>query len=465
MTFPEEIWTQIFSHLIPQNDPLSDEKYYPYRPLRTLCLVSRRFRRLAQPILHHTVFMVDDKNWINREIKLLRTLHQSPSLARAVRSLSVISFPKLVEPPTFPGVAKLVEDVLRSLDIPSLLKRQLEIKPFSNESVDGVPMILALTTAVQHVDVTISDSHWHKRIAHQLAGSMQPGEPDPSRNYSHYGLPNLKDISINARYSPVNTGITSVEPVLRRSDVTSLRLAWVNWHSAWEETVPRPGNNFSLHSLILDNCVVDEVTLKDILTWYPKLRRLSLNCADGNSAIVPTDDEDDETPWTWRSSPFGDVLREYGKYLEEFTLLTDYHRERSYAHGIEDDETVLGSLHELPSLRKMEVSFQDLFGDEDSDGIVNMDMNLLPPNLEEIVIPSSHDAYFDEAIAVIRSNSLPKLRRVTLRFTCRCLWDLSAIPDEEIPGWTYLEWKLLDKRPIKVRCLNFVKLPIEQNAL
>lgn len=466
MEFPEEIWTRIFSQLIPQNDPHSEEKYYPYRPLRTLCLVSRKFRRLVQPILHHTVFMVEDRTPTQRGIKLLRTLHQSPSLARAVRSLSLASFCISVEDQKLPDKAKLLDDVLRSLDIPSLLRDQLSIKSFSQEDVDGVPMILALTTAVQHVDITTTELDWHARISHQLAGSMQPDEPDPPRNYSNYGLPNLKHISINAEYSPMNTSISYVEPALLRSDLASLRLAHVNWHSAWVEAVARPSRTCNLHSLILDDCIVDEVTLKDILTRYPTLRRLSLKCADGNSAVDPDDyDGGDEAPWTWRSNPFGDVLREYGKHLEEFSLLTDYHRERSYAFGTAEDETVLGSFHDFPSLRKMEVSFRELFGQGDRDGRVNMDMGLLAPNLEEIVIPSSHGAYFGEAITLIQSNSLPKLRRVTLRFTCGCLWDLMAISEKEIPGWTYLERKLLDKMPIKVRYLNFVKLPVEQNLL
>ncbi|CAG9978022.1 unnamed protein product [Clonostachys byssicola] len=483
MEFPEEIWTQIFSQLIPQNDPHSNEKYYPYRPLRTLCLVSRSFRRLAQPILYHTVFIVIDRALSHRALKLLRTLYQCPSLARAVRSLSVASFCISDEKPNFSDKATFLDGVLQSLDIPSLLKAQLDIKPSSQEEmdakeemdaqeevdeeeVDGVPMILALTTAVQHVDITISELNWHVRISHQLAGSMQPDGPDPPRNYANYGLPNLKHISINANDSPMNTSISYVEPALLRSDLISLRLAHVNWHSAWVEPVARPSRTCNLHSLILDDCIVDEVTLKDILKRYPKLRRLSLKCADGYSAVdIDNYDEGDVAPWTWRSGPFGDVLREYGKQLEELTLLTDFHRERIYGFSTPEDETMLGSFHDFPSLRKMEVSFRELFGPEDRDGRVIMDMGLFPPSLEEIVIPSNHGAHFREVLALMRNHALPKLRRVTLRYTCASSLNLMAISEKEIPGWTYLERKLLDRMPIKVYCLNFVKLPIEQNLL
>ncbi|VUC26131.1 unnamed protein product [Clonostachys rosea] len=483
MEFPEEIWTGIFSHLIPQKPDAfiftAEEINFPYKNLRALSLVSHKFRRLAQPILHRNVFVVQCTNDPprQREMKLLRTLFRSPSLARAVRSLSLASFCISENDPEFPDKEIFLE-VFQSLDIPSLLKGQLDIKSFFQRGVDGVPVLLALTAAVQHVDVTISEWHWHERISHQLAGSMQPDEPDPPRNYSNYGLADLKHISITAESSPRNTYISYVEPVLKRSDLTSLRLANVNWHSNWVGAIPRPSQICNLHSLTLDDCVVDEVTLKDILTRYPKLRRLSLTCSESRSAINPDeyDWSGDEAPWYWRSGPFGDVLREHGRHLEEFALLTDHHRAFTYSWVTNYDETLLGSFHDLLSLRRMEVSLRELFGRKDKDRKVNIDISLfpanlevdtglLPPNIEEIVIPDRECVYLGEALALIRGRSLTKLRRVTLGFAGGRLWDLKDIPDDEIPGWTYLERDLLDTRPVKVFFLHFVKLPIETSLL
>lgn len=92
---PEEIWHQIFSGY----ECVLTEEWWMYedrvdrssrKTLRSLCLVSTQFRRLAQPILYRSIphegYFPDNERY---QGKLVRTLTASPELGLHTRAVSL----------------------------------------------------------------------------------------------------------------------------------------------------------------------------------------------------------------------------------------------------------------------------------------------------------------------------------------------------------------------------------------
>ncbi|KAH8887234.1 hypothetical protein GQ53DRAFT_827404 [Thozetella sp. PMI_491] len=272
-----EIWAQIFSFLIPTYGRI-DCRRDPYKSLRMLCLVSHEFRMVAQPLLYNTIFLVDRGH--NKELKLLRTLCQAPWLAHSVRSLTLSDL--ALQDQSLPGQKQLIDDTIRSLQIPPSLRGRLEssMEESYSETVPFLSLVVALTAHVRHVSVTNTENP--ATLAWLLSGSAEIDDYDDDQSfqkYTNYGLPHLRDLSFFGE-SQVPLSISALEPVLLRSGLKSLCLGFIDWRSDQINKMQFAHRTSDLPAISLQHAAVDGNSLRDIFTRFPRLRSLSISLAD-----------------------------------------------------------------------------------------------------------------------------------------------------------------------------------------
>uniref|UniRef100_A0A8H7N798 F-box domain-containing protein n=1 Tax=Bionectria ochroleuca TaxID=29856 RepID=A0A8H7N798_BIOOC len=112
LDFPNEIWNQIMGFLIPvvprtqRESGIRDYRSLRPRDLSSLCLVSQRFRHIAQPLLYHTINITDETAMTEYPHShkwpafLLRTIAKQPHLAKCIRVLVLSDMIILHESPS-----------------------------------------------------------------------------------------------------------------------------------------------------------------------------------------------------------------------------------------------------------------------------------------------------------------------------------------------------------------------------
>ncbi|KAL6925281.1 hypothetical protein FSHL1_002526 [Fusarium sambucinum] len=177
----------------------------------------------------------------------------------------------------------------------------------------------------------------------------------------HYNPhPNLKEIRIRAKdIREAFVPAYSLDPIFFNSNVKTLRTLGIDWYiCGWT----RPGYEWypcDLECLELKQTVTDASTFKVIMTIFPKLKSLSVELAD-LCQKVHDGDSDPIHDFDIDVDRFGDVLREHGGNLEEFSFSTSHFQNDFNKWFIRGS---IGSLHGLTKLRHLKFEYGDFLGE------------------------------------------------------------------------------------------------------
>ncbi|CAH0050966.1 unnamed protein product [Clonostachys solani] len=432
---PPEIWSRVFSELV--LPATSNGSRRPLRPLYSLCLVSRQFRQIAQPLLHRTI------SFGYRHVghpMLVRTLFGSPELARAVRKVAL----RDDDLASLASHRQLLEDTIRSLHAPEAFRHQLENSLKAPDRGSFAAIVLAMTTAVREIDIALNleDGMAAPDLLSLLAGSNNIADDENSQSqteYRNFGLPSLKRMSLTVG-DEMCCSISGLESVLLRPGLEQLCLKKVYWHLNEGDARQWPEGTSDLPSLTLDDSMVSGHSIQDIFTRFPNLRVFNFIASDRFSGRQEDYDEEDDGEWGFRAAEVGYSLRRFGTKLEALTLRTAYYREGVMWDGSLWDDSLLGSLREMDALRKLEIDLSELtenLQDEDSAEWARNMVEILPPSLEELIVPY-HYTLFGKVFEIIKGNYFPALRLIAILPVRGETEYIPSIKDEEIPGWAFI---------------------------
>ncbi|VUC35245.1 unnamed protein product [Clonostachys rosea] len=433
---PPEIWSRVFSNFLPP--ATSEGLRHSLKPLYSLCLVSRRFRQIAQPLLYHTILF--DYRHLEQEPKLVRSLFESPELARAVRKVTLRDH----DLESFGSYQQLLEDVVRSLDVPEAFRTQLINGLEYRDHGSFAAIVLAMTTAVHEIDIALSleDGEAAPDLLSLLIGSDKPAEDENSHSqteYRNYGLPFLKRMSLTVG-DEMCSSVSGLESVLLRPGLEQLCLKKVYWHLNEGDATDWPEGTSNLPSLTLHNSMVSGHSIEDIFTRFPNLRVFNYIASDRFSGRQEDYDEEDDPEWGFHGAEVGQALRTFGTKLEALTFRTTAYREGEAWDGELWDDSPLGSLRELNALRRLEVDLSELtesMGNDDSAEWARNMVELLPPSLEELIMPDLY-TMFGKIFELIKGQYFPSLRLIAIVPVPGGRPYVPSIKDEEIPGWTFV---------------------------
>ncbi|CAH0025056.1 unnamed protein product [Clonostachys rhizophaga] len=487
---PPEIWTQIFTHFLPsepegifqQHLPQQEDCKDSLRDLRTFCLVSRRWRLTAQPILYKNV-IIDNPSRHGLDMKLLRTLALTPELASKVRTCKLLDVGRQGQ-----GVEKLLAAIIRSIQVPhryrNLLRAHLldKYRPPS-EGLAGIT--LALATKARRIEVSPGPQPYG--LIWMLSGSLdvQEGDPesfyrfpkptewsnvttiqgevakginslpsylprarDPSeadiriydaRAFANYGLPHLTDLHLNFENEDNRlVDLAAIRLLFHHPSLEILRLSNINWLIDSEEDMEyqsmetdyHPIEN-KIHTIDLRNSAVNAFSIRHILTNFSSLRYFSVELHDFN-LWRPREDEDiHDKMWNFESAEFGTALRRHGRSLVELRLETWQYYYDDWERGM---SRAFGSLARIP-LRRLEIELHELvpgYNNLANDEIEVL-MSVLPLELEELTILGPNRNILTGIGSFLRNCFSRPLRMVNLEMIDSSPLDESET--KEIDGW------------------------------
>ncbi|KAM5351085.1 hypothetical protein ACJ41O_003808 [Fusarium nematophilum] len=471
-SLPDEIWHHVF---VAFEDDLPLDKWWMYgshlkhetvKTLVSLCLVSRQFHRVAQPLLYRTALLEGRRDEETAQSLFARTLAANPQLGLHTRTTSLDDDSRQRE-----SVKDAVKASLGSLDLPPAFKRYLKTQLCFDASWARNALAafhLAFMPQVQLVDCTqhseCSPLPW------MLSGSLgmedeilaklkrnededededddeTPVEHMAKDTFANYGLPHLTEVRF--RTSSSSDGTTAaweIEPILLHPTLKRLRTLGIDWSGEAAKMLTWPDRVSNLQYLGLKECIVDAAGLRSILTRCGNLLGLSLETADCRRE----DYGGDEDSWDIDLAEFGRIIRDLGRNLHEFELHT---LEYQAFHGTDGR---LGSLKALASLRHLRVIQEDFLGsipmygdeedDDDEDGPSLVFKEALPPSIETLYLHWD-DRYYDKnyyqrrcgavnnaVFNLLVQGEMPNLREVKVERDyneTKKEWD-----GREIPGW------------------------------
>ncbi|CAG9982971.1 unnamed protein product [Clonostachys byssicola] len=433
---PPEIWSRVFSNFLPPTT--SEASRHSLKPLYSLCLVSRKFRQIAQPLLHHTI--ASDYRHLKHEPKLVRSLYELPELARAVRRVALVDHGLK----TLASDRQLVEDVIRSLHVPEAFRPRLEAYPDPEiPEVCFAAIVLSMTTAVREIDIRFN-FHGDETATDLMALLIGPDRiagdeiSHPQIEYGVYGLPSLKRMSLTIG-DEMCSSISGFESVLLRPGLEQLCLKKAYWHLSEDDATRWPEATSDLPSLTLCDSIVNGHSIQDIFTRFPNLRVFNYTASDRFSGREE-DYQHDDPEWGFHAADVGDSLRRFGTKLEALTLRTTTYREGETYDGELWDDSLIGSLKELNALRKLEIDLSELTEiDEDKDSAewARNIVELLPPSLEELIVPYQYTT-LGQVLELIKGQHFPALRLIAIVPIPGEKAYVPSIKDEEIPGWALI---------------------------
>ncbi|CAG9981278.1 unnamed protein product [Clonostachys byssicola] len=469
---PPEIWTEIFTYFLPsepegifqQHLPQQDDWKDSLRDLRTFCLVSRRWRLTAQPILYQSL-IIDNPSRHGLDMKLLRTLALTPGLASQARTCKLLDIGRQGQ-----GVEKLLSAILRA--------RLLDKYRPPSEGLAAIT--LALTTKARRIEISPGPQPYG--LIWMLSGSLdiQEGNPesffrfpkpvtewtnvttiqgdvakginslsshlprarDPSeadirlygvRAFANYGLLHLTDLHLNFENEDNRlVDLAAIRILFHHPSLEILRLSNINWLTEPGEEMGNQVIENKIHTVDLRNSTVNAFSIRHILISFSSLRYFSAELHE-NNRWRPREDEDyfDLNFWEFESAEFGAALRRHGRSLVELRLETwqyyydDWERSMSRAFG---------SLTQIP-LRRLEAElhelvpgYRNLANDE-----IEVLMSVLPLELEELTILGPKRDILVGIGSFLRNCMSRPLRVVNLEMVDSSPLDESET--KEIDGW------------------------------
>ncbi|KAF5531054.1 hypothetical protein FNAPI_13403 [Fusarium napiforme] len=349
-SLPDEILHKIFAELEDQM-PLDKWELYGARldhrgsaALGNLCLVSRQFRRIAQPLLYRTIVIEGRRRAKNIGTLLLRTFVENPQLAEQVRAVSLTDCVKFSE--------QVVDCTIG--DRTKILPWLLSASPDAGRPLGWLRRTKKGEYGFSDKDPYVVD--YGKELSmeeYQQKGSSKG-------TFTNYRFANLAEIRLRAVESPKAIELPwDIEPLLLNSRLKTLRTLGIAWYGdeltrfVWPEH-----KNFNVEYFDLVESYVDAEGLETILTRCPKLKGISIRLPDEERQLIVNDDEgyDEEQECILNFDEFGDVIRKHGQNLQDFDLYTFFFESYSTTYrGRGPGEGMIGSLRELKYLKHLGV--------------------------------------------------------------------------------------------------------------
>ncbi|KAJ4007776.1 hypothetical protein NW766_009579 [Fusarium irregulare] len=473
---PDEIWQQVFANF---EDYMPLKNWWMYgaqlnhecpRTLYSLSQVSRRFRRLAHSFLYRTLLLEGGDNEVRVQLLLLRALSEDPKLGQHVRN---ISFDDSTGSPRRMSstlaripVGSILRKALESLNLPPSTTKWLE-KSISDGCAFGT-LAVTYMAQLQFVDCTVA--RVESPLPFMLSGhlGMKDGllsqldreeegyendhQVDDKTNHKHapmimgkmsaaYSFPNLTEVRIRAGRSEQVLSALVIEPIFLHPTLKRLRTFGIEWTEDTSRQLRWPGRACNLQCLDLKESVIDAAGLRSVLTRCPNLKGLSIQLAPWSRV-----EDREEDSWIVNFDDFGDVLRQFGRGLEEFNIHTIDCSFNYFTEGR------LGLLQPLSSLKHLKIDKEVLLGvarepgDEVSRPAFRFD-EALPPSLQALYLHCSNNNFGEywynnsrqvvnkEIHDLIIQGRLPNLREIQVeRYynkTGKGEWD----PELKVDGW------------------------------
>ncbi|KAF5631509.1 hypothetical protein F25303_9668 [Fusarium sp. NRRL 25303] len=353
---PDEVLHKIFAELEDQL-PLDEWQLYGAQldhqgsaALRNLCLVSRQFRRIAQPLLYRTIVIEGCDDAKDITTVLLRTFVENSQLAEQVRAVSLTdraTYSAQVEILGKDATKKIVRLAMENLDLPPALNRFMKRHI---ASCGFLALILAYMPHVQVVDCTMGDKP--TILPWQLSASPHVGRPrgfpvflpqsdlfddedyvvdfknqdNPEESqeqkgsskgtFANHCFPNLTEIRIRAVEGPEDIeGARGIEPLLLNSTLKILRAFGTAWYGDELASLVWPTHrNHNLQYLDLIETYIDAEGLKTVLTRCPNLKGIAIRLPDEYRTLLDHYETEgsDNGDCIINLDDFGDVLRQFG---------------------------------------------------------------------------------------------------------------------------------------------------------
>ncbi|CAH0047018.1 unnamed protein product [Clonostachys solani] len=469
---PDEILSHIMCYLV----PVLPCKRRPWRydhslrpiDLASLCLVSRRFRHIAQPLLYHTIDLTcstdraNDGEFLMWPGYLLKTIVKNPHLAKYIRVLAMTDMVFLYEKPKMVFLPETSSSDF-PWDVPRCIRCALE--PQIADNSYNLPSIALLLYATMAEKIFLFPSDPDGIEVGWIVRSWHPrGQPlDPSIDlgsdltlelgpFANYGLPCLKELYVDQADDEYWT-----IPLLEFLEKPGLSIFHLN-HARSLTTlfVPQPleGPLSSVHDLKLSDCYMESQSLENILRSCPRLQVLSVHVAEIEWAEQFFRQWHPDIFWTINLKHIGQALRDFGGNL------IDLHLDFSNFKMARPITSRIGSLCSMSKLRHLQCYRNDLIiaqelGEEQEENTLPLD-SVLPPSIVTLSIHyMEHDILLSPPSSVISAEieSILSSRRL------QCLEQLRIqryIPDTQdelilfqtkMPGWSF-DFK---KTPCKVQ--------------
>lgn len=451
--FPDEIWQQIFQSLQPATD---DTDVPDYSGLVAVCLTCRRFGRIAQPLLYHTVICSAVK--AGAFDRLTRALVTNPPLGKDVRAYKAdewhlctanFSTSTLDMPPDFAEACEeYIWDKWFFTNAAFCLASMPNLVSLDYRFFDTAPMLAWMLSGRLDVDYDHDEQSLGRK--HMSSGNGNADEAShegvmaPSdKTFANFGFPSLKELRLESGGNQT-TEITVLEPILLHPGIETLGLRCIGWSGRTARRMQWPEFTSTVQALELDDCFFDAQGIENLLQRFPRLACLTIHHADpeiflSNNAFG-YDGGDDE--WTIDLDQIGQSLRRYGGNLVKLCFDTN-------GHEYSGTDGRLGSLQSLHSLRHLDAVQEELLGESAYEnpsppGSLNL-RDVLPRSLETLRLSLypvpylSHQSAVDarwgkfrnELYQLLAGGEFPNLRKVVF-------WDryiLSKELRQIFEGW------------------------------
>ncbi|CAI6016522.1 unnamed protein product [Clonostachys chloroleuca] len=458
---PDEILQHIMRYFLSKEPRRLSSLKYPYddvgfdpslRPtdLHSLCLVSRRFCDIAQPLLYHTINVTYET--IDATVKghqrewpgcLLRTMAENPHLAKQIRVLAIQSYtPGAVWSTDFPwdvpqSLRCVLKDAIQRPDPHAVslailfYATMVERIILSSNDPDGLHIFWVISSWLPYGN----PSYDCAEISSNLTPELGP--------FANHGHPRLKEICLDGFYDDCHPLDRVFVDIMKKPGLFTLCTNGGWWSPNFFNPPKLPAGVLSddwpssLKVLKLENCVLDGYGFAYILQNCPRLNILKINLAKSKWI------RQDGFSWTLDLDQIGQTLRDHGSNLTHLSFHTF-----NFKLSLEPIGRI-GSLCAMTSLRHLRFSRNDLIVSQEwvelqKQSILSLE-SILPSSIITVRIsyeeastarspPSS--LVFTEIESLLASERLRSLERVEV---IRYIHDS---PDElvlfrtEIPHWS-----------------------------
>lgn len=371
---PEELWLRVFRGFadIDLHHQQIGVPAHPVRTLAKLCHVCKRFCRIAQPLLYEF-----PRGMTQLKPALFRTLVERRDLAQRARSLTLEDLPGN-EPST--SINEALEFV-RESNLPDALAKALEETITDEDSETQVAVCLALLPNLRRLSLPLGYNKSGVLEFFQIAGRPRWADQGTQAVREADMLPELKELSLSHYDTESALGLWESMDIFAHPPLERF------CGHAIDLTGPMPerwaSQRLGIKYISLGWSLMDGDGLESLLTLCPQLSTLKV---EWGSATVGSSD--------MNFNSMGDALRRHATNLETLDL-----DPRDSFEVVDGGESMgrIGSLRELPKLRRLRISEVMLLGEDDSD-LYDSDSSeaadIQPPLKLEEVLPENLESYY-----------------------------------------------------------------------
>ncbi|KAH8670884.1 hypothetical protein BX600DRAFT_457741 [Xylariales sp. PMI_506] len=444
--FPEEIWDRIFSWLAFGG---GDDNA---AALARLCRTSRRFRRIAEPVLYRNVRVATD---LARALLLLRTLARREDLARGIRRLSCGTSSSKTAGSDSGGhgglegrqeqqqlLLLLLRESQGWLTLPGGFEEAVRAAVGAGEAGGAaLSLLLSMASGVGVLEVSFPPEGvgispgfglfrgpggcWARPSEVAGRSNWELGSPGPPpggevtsvtepggvSGAELHCFPCLREVRL--RYSGAShvPSVSEIEDVLLHPGVQQLHLSVFSWCQDDVVEMKWQGCTSGVKHLEMVDCFVDAPGLLDMLTRCSRVERLSIHFHD-----------DFWTECDVNLDAMGHILRQHARGIKSLDLLLD--TSNHFAGHQDPVQGRLGSLQELHELEYLAASLSVLIGMPGGENQLGHGephislVEILPDSLRKLHIYGFAGLFEantgDEVYTMIMGGSLPRLAEVRI---------------------------------------------------